>query len=121
MSVYIDEDGNAVSRSAEPCKDGATKLADDLETLAKKAKGPWLSIPGDPAWLIEDDERAGIERSLMRLLRNAVPEIIAALRQPNTKTHFATADPGPHPWPADLDPLPDAMPGNLGGAVVRRN
>ena len=38
MSVYIDEDGNAVSRSAisrsaEPCKDRATKLADELEAV----------------------------------------------------------------------------------------
>jgi len=56
-----------------------TDLSKTLRELAADAKGPWLSIPGDPAWLNERDEKKAIETGITNLLRNNLPTILTAL------------------------------------------
>ena len=56
-------------------------LSDRLERLAGEARGPWLSLPGDPAWLIERDKKGSLADGISGLLHGNLPTIIAALRK----------------------------------------
>jgi len=58
----------------------AKALADELEALAAKARKVGLSIPGEPAWPIEQDRKNWAIRSLSAKLHDNLPSILAALR-----------------------------------------
>lgn len=57
------------------------KLSDRLEALAEKAtKGPLLSLPGEPAYSIEIEQKFNANNSLRELMVNNLPTILQALK-----------------------------------------
>ena len=133
MSVYIDENGNAVSRSAEPY---VPKLADELEALAKAIRTAIEYMPyldrqkedddGDylPLTLREFYEETWQGSYADELFQDVENVIITALRQPvadeaqrlqdHMEQHYGVCLQASQ-WDAAITALrqPDAVPGDL--------
>lgn len=50
---------------------------DKLRALDEAAREPGLSMPGEPAWLIERDRRENARKQLAAALRDSLPAILA--------------------------------------------
>lgn len=90
-------------------------IADELERLSAAATRAYASIPGDPAWLIERDNRESAKGHLSAVLRNAVPQIIAALHAQETPLPDDVAglvihlESGDHLWQSSRDEIADLI------------
>lgn len=54
---------------------------DALETALARVKRPWLSLPGDPSYLMECEKRASLDLARDEALRNAASSLIATARR----------------------------------------